>query len=239
MSEPSNDAVLRLDDLKKSYNIGKPNEIEVLHGLNLRIEPGEFTALVGPSGSGKSTLLNLLGLLDQPTSGELYLLGKPTRSMDDEALTAMRSRHIGFVFQFHHLIPAFDVLENVMMPKMIAQGRPTPEMREQALELLDQVGLSKFTRRKPGDLSGGQQQRVAIARALMSRPALLLADEPTGNLDTQTAASVFELFRTFNERYNCAVLIVTHDPRLSATCDRTITLVDGALAKEPEPSGLI
>ncbi len=236
MSESRNTAVLRLENLRKSYNVGQPNELEVLHGISLTIDPGEFTALVGPSGSGKSTLLNLLGLLDQPTSGELYLLGQPTQTMDDEALTAMRSNHIGFVFQFHHLIPAFNVLENVLMPKMITHGRPSAEMREQALELLDQVGLQKFIDRKPGDLSGGQQQRVAIARALMSRPALLLADEPTGNLDTQTAAGVFELFREFNARYNCAVLIVTHDPRLSATCDRTITLVDGKIS--PTPSGV-
>jgi lipoprotein-releasing system ATP-binding protein len=152
--------------------------------------------------------------------------------MDDEALTAMRSNHIGFVFQFHHLIPAFNVMENVLMPLMIGQGRPTPDMQSRATELLDQVGLAAFTDRKPGDLSGGQQQRVAIARALMTRPALLLADEPTGNLDTQTAAGVFELFRQFNQRYGCAVLIVTHDPRLSATCDRTITLVDGRIAPE-------
>ncbi len=224
--------VLRLENLRKSYNIGKPNELEVLHGIDLTIERNEFTALVGPSGSGKSTLLNVLGLLDQPTSGELYLMGQPTREMDDEALTAMRSNHIGFVFQFHHLIPAFNVMENVLMPLMIGQGRPTPDMQSRATELLDQVGLAAFTDRKPGDLSGGQQQRVAIARALMTRPALLLADEPTGNLDTQTAAGVFELFRQFNQRYGCAVLIVTHDPRLSATCDRTITLVDGRIAPE-------
>ena len=232
MSDTPRNAVLRLENLRKSYNVGKPNELEVLHGIDMRINPGEFAALVGPSGSGKSTLLNLLGLLDQPTAGELYLLGQPTQAMDDEALTAMRSSHIGFVFQFHHLIPAFNVLENVLMPKMITAGRPTAEMREQALELLDQVGLLKFVDRKPGDLSGGQQQRVAIARALMSRPALLLADEPTGNLDTQTAAGVFELFREFNVRYNCAVLIVTHDPRLSEACDRTITLVDGNIASD-------
>lgn len=229
--------VLALEALKKSYNIGKPNELEVLHGIDLSIKRGEFTALVGPSGSGKSTLLNLLGLLDQPTAGELYLMGQPTRAMDDETLTAMRSHHIGFVFQFHHLIPAFNVLDNVLMPMMIRHGRPNAEMRERALQLLDQVGLLKFTDRKPGDLSGGQQQRVAIARALMTRPDLILADEPTGNLDTQTAAGVFDVFRQFNEAYGCAVLIVTHDPRLSATCDRTITLIDGNIASDVHEPG--
>ncbi|HEY4530735.1 MAG TPA: ABC transporter ATP-binding protein [Luteimonas sp.] len=224
--------VLRLDGLRKSYNIGQPNEVEVLHGIDLRLDGADFAALVGPSGSGKSTLLNLIGLLDSPTDGELYLDGQPTRDMDDEGRTALRGRHIGFVFQFHHLIGAFTALENVLMPWMVAHGRPTPEIRDTACGLLADVGLEKYTDRRPDQLSGGQQQRVAIARALVTKPSLLLADEPTGNLDTKTAADVFGLLRRFNEQFGCAVLVVTHDPRLSERCDRTITLVDGEIVSD-------
>lgn len=226
--------VLRLQQLRKSYNVGKPTEMEVLHGIDLAIGRHDFAALVGPSGSGKSTLLNVLGLLDQPTSGELYVLGQPTRDMDDAQRTSLRGSSIGFVFQFHHLIQAFTAIENVLMPLMVAHGKPTVQAKERARGLLAEVGLADFANKKPGDLSGGQQQRVAIARALIARPALLLADEPTGNLDTRTAASVFELFRKFNQEFGCAVLVVTHDPRLSAACDRTITLVDGQLVDNEE-----
>jgi lipoprotein-releasing system ATP-binding protein len=224
--------VLRLQALRKSYNMGLPTQTEILHGLDLRLDRSDFAALVGPSGSGKSTLLNLLGLLDAPTSGELYLLGQPTRDMNDEQRTALRGGSIGFVFQFHHLIAAFTALENVLMPLMVAHGRPTAAVRAQGLALLDAVGLAQFADRKPAELSGGQQQRVAVARALVTQPALLLADEPTGNLDTRSAAGVFELFRRFNEQFGCAVLVVTHDPRLSAQCDRIITLVDGSITAD-------
>ena len=226
---PDHREVLRLEQLRKSYNIGQPNEVEVLHGVDLCVASADFAALVGPSGSGKSTLLNQIGLLDSPTAGELYLLGRPTREMDDEARTALRGRNIGFVFQFHHLIGAFTAIENVLMPVMVASGRPDRETLDRARGLLADVGLEKYADRKPDQLSGGQQQRVAIARALITRPALLLADEPTGNLDTKTAADVFELLRRFNEQFGCAVLVVTHDPRLAETCDRTITLVDGRI----------
>ncbi len=231
MSEATNE-VLRLQGLRKSYNVGLPTETEILHGLDLRLQRSDFAALVGPSGSGKSTLLNLLGLLDAPTAGELYLLGQPTREMDDAQRTALRGGSIGFVFQFHHLIPAFTALENVLMPLMVVHGRPTAAMRAQGLKLLDAVGMPEFADRKPAELSGGQQQRVAVARALVAQPALLLADEPTGNLDTRSAAGVFELFRQFNEQFGCAVLVVTHDPRLSAQCDRIITLVDGSITSD-------
>ncbi|MGY0504268.1 ABC transporter ATP-binding protein [Luteimonas sp. e5] len=224
--------VLRLEGLRKSYNLGKPNEVEVLHGIDLCLERSDFAALVGPSGSGKSTLLNLIGLLDSPTGGELHLLGKPTSAMDDEQRTALRGRHIGFVFQFHHLIGAFSALENVLMPWMVANGKPDRETQDMARELLSAVGLEAFTERKPDELSGGQQQRVAIARALITRPALLLADEPTGNLDTRTASGVFDLLRRFNESHGCAVLVVTHDPKLSERCDRTIELVDGCIVRD-------
>jgi lipoprotein-releasing system ATP-binding protein len=228
----STSAVLHLQAIKKSYNLGKVNEIEVLHGIDLSIGRSDFAALIGPSGSGKSTLLNLLGLLDKPTSGDLYLLGQATGSMNDEALTSLRGSSIGFVFQFHHLIQAFTAIENVLMPLMLSKGKPNKLDTKRALDLLVAVGLEKFVNTKPNELSGGQQQRVAIARALITEPSLLLADEPTGNLDTQTAAEVFELFHKVNRERNCAVLLVTHDPRLSAACDRTINLVDGCIKSD-------
>ena len=224
--------VLRLQGLRKSYNLGKPTEVEVLHGLDLRLQRHDFAALVGASGSGKSTLLNVIGLLDKPTAGELYLLGEPTRNMDDSRRTALRGSAIGFVFQFHHLIQAFTALENVLMPLMVASGKPAREQIERGRELLAQVGLAGLEQRRPDQLSGGQQQRVAVARALVTHPALLLADEPTGNLDSKSAAEVFQLFRTFNREFGCAVLLVTHDARLSAQCDRTIKLVDGRIESD-------
>ena len=233
MSEQDADQeVLRLDGLRKSYNVGTPTETEVLHGLDLRLQRSDFTALVGASGSGKSTLLNLIGLLDRPTAGELFLLGEPTTRMSDARRTALRGSAIGFVFQFHHLIQAFTALENVLMPLMVANGKPDREHLDRARGLLARVGLEGFERRKPDQLSGGQQQRVAVARALVTRPALLLADEPTGNLDSRSAAGVFELFRVFNGEFGCAVLLVTHDARLSGQCDRTVTLVDGRIASD-------
>jgi len=238
MSEPAapDTEVLRLVGLRKSYGVDTPVETEVLHGIDLALAQQDFAALIGPSGSGKSTLLNLLGLLDTPTRGELFLLGHPTRAMDDDTRTALRGSTIGFVFQFHHLLPAFTALENVLLAQMLTHGRPRPGDVELASRLLADVGLAEFADRKPSNLSGGQQQRVAIARSLMTRPRLLLADEPTGNLDTVTAASVFALFRRINRDYGCAVLVVTHDPRLSGTCDRTIELVDGRIVSDTRHS---
>lgn len=232
MSDVQDDIVLRLVGLHKSYGIGTPVETEVLHGVDLTLERHDFAALVGPSGSGKSTLLNLIGLLDRPTGGELYLLGRPTRDLDDTARTALRANAIGFVFQFHHLIEGFTALENVLMPLMLARGKPDAATVAWGRELLESVGLGGCADRRPSELSGGQQQRVAVARALVTRPALLLADEPTGNLDTRSAEGVFELFRHFNAELGCAVLLVTHDPRLAESCDRTISLVDGRIVSD-------
>jgi len=231
-ASPIVEEVLRLEQVRKAFNLGTPLETEVLHGIDLQLCRGELTALIGPSGSGKSTLLNLIGLLDPPSSGELYLLGQPTRNSDDETRTRLRNQAIGFVFQFHHLISAFSVLENVLMPLMIRHGKPSSEDIELARSLLNEVGLGAFADKKPTQISGGQQQRVAIARALVTRPPLLLADEPTGNLDTRTAQNVFELFHRINAQFGCAVLVVTHDPRLAADCARTIQLVDGRIVSD-------
>lgn len=219
--------ILRLEQVRKSYGIGTSVETEVLHGIDLGLSGGEFAALIGPSGSGKSTLLNTIGLLERPTSGRVAIQGIDIGTLDEAGLTELRGRTIGFVFQFHHLIPAFTAAENVMMPLLIERGTVRPEMKARARWLLDQVGLGGSVEKKPAELSGGQQQRVAIARALAMNPPLVLADEPTGNLDTRTANEVFELLRRFNAEHRVAFLIVTHDPRLAARCDRRIELVDG------------
>ncbi len=229
--------VLRLQGLRKSYNVGKPTQVEVLHGLDLRLQRSDFAALVGASGSGKSTLLNLVGLLDRPTEGELFLLGRPTGKMGDDERTALRRNQIGFVFQFHHLIQAFTALENVLMPLIVASGKPTADQLERGRGLLAEVGLAGLEDRRPDQLSGGQQQRVAVARALVTRPALLLADEPTGNLDSKSAGEVFELFRQFNREVGCAVQLVTHDARLSEQCDRTVSLLDGHIESDVASAG--
>ena len=218
-----------LEGVKKSYNVGRPSEVEVLHGLDLRVQTGEFIALMGPSGSGKSTLLNLLGLLEPMTSGSYLLQGQAVQGLDDAALTMRRRQTLGFVFQFHHLLPAFSALENVTLPALMSEGRVSNAQRERARSLLDAVGLAKAMDKRPGELSGGMQQRVAIARALSLKPRLILADEPTGNLDTVSADEVFGLLREFNHDHGSACLIVTHDPRLAARCDRLIELVDGRL----------
>lgn len=219
--------VVHLEGVRKSFNLGLPTEVEVLHGIDLHLMPGEFVAVMGPSGSGKSTLLNLVGLLDRPTQGRLQILGVETTTLDDQALTRLRGASIGFVFQYHHLIGAFSTLENVMMPLVGMHGYPTAEIEARALELIDSVGLTPWRDTPATRLSGGQQQRVAVARALSMQPALLLADEPTGNLDTKSADAVFELFRQVNREHHTAVLFVTHNPALAQRCDRIIQVVDG------------
>jgi lipoprotein-releasing system ATP-binding protein len=221
--------VVRLQQVRKAFNVGLPSETEVLHGIDLTLRSGEFCAVMGPSGSGKSTLLNIVGLLDRPTSGQLSICGQETTQLDDAALTRLRGRSIGFVFQYHHLIGAFTALENVMMPMLGDAGFPSRAMSERAAELLGSVGLSHRRDNLALHLSGGEQQRVAVARALAMQPALLLADEPTGNLDTKSADVVFELLRQVNRERRTTVLFVTHNPALAQRCDRTIEVVDGAI----------
>ncbi|HTQ73262.1 MAG TPA: ABC transporter ATP-binding protein [Burkholderiales bacterium] len=232
MEAPIRPDTLRLDGVRKSYGVGTPVETEVLHGIDLRVAPGEFAALVGPSGGGKSTLLNLIGLLDQPTHGKVRIRGVETDKLGDAERTVLRGRTIGFVFQYHYLLPAFTALENVMMPMLASRGRPGGGMEERAAALLDEVGLTPWKDHKANDISGGQQQRVAVARALAMNPALVLADEPTGNLDTNSADGVFDVLRAVNEASGTTFLIVTHDPRLAQRCDRIIELVDGRIVSD-------
>jgi len=221
--------IIELRQLRKSYGQGTPVEAEVLHGIDLVIAAGEFAALTGPSGSGKSTLLNIIGLLERPSSGQLLIDGVDTASLDEAALTALRGRSIGFIFQFHHLLPGFSALENVMMPSIIDSGWPSVPAFDAALRLLDLVGLKDAAHKRPAQLSGGMQQRVAIARALSLSPRLILSDEPTGNLDSHSAHDVFELLHSINQQQHSACLIVTHDARLAARCQRQIQIEDGQL----------
>jgi lipoprotein-releasing system ATP-binding protein len=225
----SADVVVRLQGVRKAFNVGTGIETEVLHGIDLTLHRGDFCAVMGPSGSGKSTLLNIIGLLDRPTSGLLQMAGEETTLLADQALTRLRGHHIGFVFQYHHLISAFTALENVMMPLLGAAGFPNPEMRERAEALLESVGLTPWKNNMANNMSGGQQQRVSLARALAMNPALLLADEPTGNLDTKSADAVFALLRRINQEQGTTVLLVTHNPELGRRCDKTIQVVDGLI----------
>ncbi len=224
--------LLELEGIRKSYNQGLPNETEVLHGLSLRIGRGEFAALIGPSGSGKSTLLNILGLLERMTAGSYRIEGEEMSGLDDAALTRRRRSTLGFVFQFHHLLPAFTALENVTLPALMREGRVSAAQLERARAVLSAVGLSAAMSKRPGELSGGMQQRVAIARALVLEPPLVLADEPTGNLDTASSDEVFALMRRMHAELNTSFLVVTHDPRLAARCDRVLEMVDGRLVKD-------
>ena len=222
--------VLELAGVRKSYNIGLPSEAEILHGVDLRVTRGEFIALMGPSGSGKSTLLNIVGLLERMTAGSYLLQGEAVQDLDDAALTLRRRNTLGFVFQFHHLLPAFSALENVTLPALLSEGRISGLQLERARELLAAVGLAKAMDKRPSELSGGMQQRVAIARALVMNPPLVLADEPTGNLDTASSDEVFVLLRRMHAERGTSFVIVTHDSRLATRCDRLVELVDGRIS---------
>jgi len=225
-------AVIEIAGIQKTYNEGSPVAAEVLHGIDITLHAEEFACLIGPSGSGKSTLLNLIGLLERPSAGSYLLKGSAIQMASDDERTRARLETLGFVFQFHHLLPAFSALENVMLPGLIRYGEFSPGQRANAVELLQAVGLGDAMHRAPNELSGGMQQRVAIARSLALSPDLVLADEPTGNLDSRSANEVFTLMRRFNETKGTAFLIVTHDPRLADRCDRIIELRDGAIVAD-------
>jgi lipoprotein-releasing system ATP-binding protein len=219
------EALVIIEDLKKSFqHMGRT--LDVLKGIDLNIYQGQILAIVGPSGAGKSTLLHCIGTLDLPTSGRIRLGGEELTTMSSSRLAAVRNRDIGFVFQFHHLLPEFTALENVMMPGMI-QGRSKKEMEKRALALLEEVGLRDRATHRPGELSGGEQQRVAVARALALDPKLLLADEPTGNLDTATSDAIHDLFFQINREHGTTIIVVTHNPAFAESMPRVVRMRDG------------
>lgn len=232
LTDTPDQPLLCLRGIQKRYNVGLPSEAEVLHGIDLDLAAGEFVALIGPSGSGKSTLLNIIGLLEPPTAGSYRVGGQETTHLDDAHLTRLRGQVLGFVFQFHHLLPAFTALENVTLPALMRDGRVSAASHAEAEAVLTAMGLKAALHKRPAELSGGMQQRVAIARALVRQPPLVLADEPTGNLDTVTSKEVFALMRQMHAERQTSFLIVTHDPQLAARCDRVVELIDGKIASD-------
>ena len=222
------DAILELKDLKKSYNQNKSNQIDVLLGANLLLKKGEIVALTAPSGAGKSTLLHIAGLLDQADTGDVIVAGQNLAGISDRRRTIIRRRDIGFIYQFHHLLPEFSAAENIMLPQM-ADGQRKSAAKTRALHLLEAVGLLKRAQHRPAELSGGEQQRVAFCRALANNPKLLLADEPTGNLDQATSEQVFDALLSIVRQTGLSALIATHNPALASRMDRTITLEQGRL----------
>lgn len=225
MNKPN--LILEAKDVHRRFTEGQ-HHVDVLKGVNLSIEQGEFVAIIGASGSGKSTLLHLLGGLDRPTQGEIWLMGQRFDHLNETKRGELRNQHLGFVYQFHHLLGEFSALENVCLPMMIRPDVKFADVQKQAEQLLNRVGLQHRLQHKPSELSGGERQRVALARALITQPNLVLADEPTGNLDRNTAQNVFGLFNELRREQNMSLLIVTHDESLAKEADRVLQMRDGA-----------
>ena len=228
--------LIEMHGIRKSYYIGRPNELEILHGIDLTVYPGEFVAIVGESGSGKSTLMNIIGVLDKPSAGEYTLDGVNIHDAKDNQLADIRNRKIGFVFQTYNLIGRQSALKNVELPMLYA-GVPGGERTRRAKEWLERVGMGERMKHQPNELSGGQKQRVAIARAMVNEPALILADEPTGALDSQTSRTVMDLFHEMHNTYHKTIVLITHNPELADECERVLTLRDGLIVGERKGSG--
>ena len=224
--------VLEAKDIYKHFDDGK-TKVEVIKGLSLQVNAGELVSIVGSSGSGKSTLLHVLGGLEQPSQGQVFLQGQRFDNLGEAERGYKRNQYLGFVYQFHHLLPEFSALENVAMPLMLRRESNFKDVKKQAEYLLDRVGLSHRMEHKPGELSGGERQRVALARALVANPVLVLADEPTGNLDRETAQSMFSLLKEVNQDFNTAFIIVTHDPKLADLAERQLVMDGGLLSAAP------
>jgi putative ABC transport system ATP-binding protein len=229
-------AIIETQDLTKTYVMGKDNTVQALQDVSLTVDKGEFLALVGRSGSGKSTMLNMIGCLDRPTSGKLFIDGQEVSRLGKNKLAEIRQRKIGFVFQQYNLIPTLTALENVMLPMRYA-GLSRKEMRQRAVWALEQVDLADRMNHRPSELSGGQQQRVAIARALVNQPAIILADEPTGAVDSATAAAIMKLFRRLNREMGQTVLVVTHDMGMATNTDRIVQMNDGQIVRDEARDG--
>ena len=224
MSEP----VIRMENIVKTYYLGKPNELEILHGINLTVNKGEFVSIVGESGSGKSTLMNIIGVLDRQTQGNYYLEGQDVNGMSDEVRSAIRNRRIGFVFQNFNLLPRANALKNVMVPLLYGEEH-SKNGKEHAMEMLKMVGMEDRADHRPNELSGGQKQRVAIARAMINDPAIILADEPTGALDSKTGHMVMDLFHKLHEEQGKTIVLITHSQELAQETERIVTLLDGQI----------
>ena len=227
MSEP----VIRMENIVKTYYLGKPNELEILHGINLTVNKGEFVSIVGESGSGKSTLMNIIGVLDRQTQGSYYLEGQDVNGMSDEVRSAIRNRRIGFVFQNFNLLPRANALKNVMVPLLYGEEH-SKNGKEHAMEMLKMVGMEDRADHRPNELSGGQKQRVAIARAMINDPAIILADEPTGALDSKTGHMVMDLFHKLHEEQGKTIVLITHSQELAQETERIVTLLDGQIVAD-------
>ena len=227
MSEP----VIRMENIVKTYYLGKPNELEILHGINLTVNKGEFVSIVGESGSGKSTLMNIIGVLDRQTQGDYYLEGQDVNGMSDEVRSAIRNRRIGFVFQNFNLLPRANALKNVMVPLLYGEEH-SKNGKEHAMEMLKMVGMEDRADHRPTELSGGQKQRVAIARAMINDPAIILADEPTGALDSKTGHMVMDLFHKLHEEQGKTIVLITHSQELAQETERIVTLLDGQIVAD-------
>lgn len=227
MSEP----VIRMEKIVKTYYVGKPNELEILHGIDLTVNKGEFVSIVGESGSGKSTLMNIIGVLDRQTAGNYYLESQDVNGMSDEVRSAFRNRRIGFVFQNFNLLPRANALKNVMVPLMYCEDK-VKDQKERAMEMLAMVGMEERADHRPNELSGGQKQRVAIARAMINDPAIILADEPTGALDSKTGHMVMDLFHKLHEEQGKTIVLITHSQELASETQRIVTLLDGEVVAD-------